>query len=312
MMDQNDARLQQFEINRRTQNGANSRRVLIVDKSPLRRAGLASMLKEHSADPSSGFEVTQAVSSLNAARVEADINLVLVSTDRTGAVPSESAAAIQEAKQLFPEPPLVVVSDTSDPADVIPAFRAGAVGFLRSDTDPSLMSLTLNFIVAGGVFFPPEVLFHSHSGRDASYSEMPRSGVETGTTSNAVSGNFTERQKEVLRLLRQGHSNKRIAIELKMCESTVKVHVRQIMRKLGVANRTQAALSAVGPSFHVPHPPEGQEHQCSVPEIEPSLSRQQIARVGGGVAVRHAGQLGSDVGLGGIKSVELGGLVWCR
>jgi DNA-binding NarL/FixJ family response regulator len=60
-----------------------------------------------------------------------------------------------------------------------------------------------------------------------------------------AAGGLTSRQYEVLRLLQEGQSNKRIARTLGLRESTIKVHVRQIMRKLGVANRTQAALTAI-------------------------------------------------------------------
>ncbi len=68
--------------------------------------------------------------------------------------------------------------------------------------------------------------------------------LATSHLSLSVNG-LTQRQHAVLKLLQQGQSNKRIARELRMCESTVKVHVRQIMRKLGACNRTQAALCAL-------------------------------------------------------------------
>jgi DNA-binding NarL/FixJ family response regulator len=89
--------------------------------------------------------------------------------------------------------------------------------------------------VAGGTFVPPSIL--ALSGReDVSIEERAEANPST------ILANFSPRQIEVLRRLWRGSSNKIIAYELRMCESTVKVHIRHIMKKLNVSNRTQIVL----------------------------------------------------------------------
>jgi DNA-binding NarL/FixJ family response regulator len=96
----------------------------------------------------------------------------------------------------------------------------------------------LSLILAGGSYVPPTAFLASDTA-DAAESTAAAPGVNGGHLP------LTERQQAVLRCLHMGKSNKMIARELDMRESTVKVHVRSILRKLGALNRTQAALAAV-------------------------------------------------------------------
>jgi two-component system, NarL family, nitrate/nitrite response regulator NarL len=219
-------------------------RLLLVDASPLRRAGLKRLLEDWSGEGGSGLVVAEAVSSLDQAQSRAEISLVLLNVGGASMDTPEVLGALLEARRLFQLAPLVVLSDRNEAADVVAAFRAGALGFITGDTDPSLMYHALRFIISGGVFFPPETLLGGCERKDDSDWRVFQ-GLEAGWEGQAGASALTARQKEVLQLLRQGWSNKRIALKLQMCDSTVKVHVRQIMRKLGAANRTQAALCAV-------------------------------------------------------------------
>jgi len=130
--------------------------------------------------------------------------------------------------------PVAMVSDHEDRGEVMAAFRAGVRGFVPSTLEPELALQALTFVLGGGTFFPPQVL------------DRPSRDVSQGARQGGAVHTLTPRQLDVLALLREGKSNKLIARELAMCESTVKVHVRQIMRKLGAANRTQAALNGIG------------------------------------------------------------------
>jgi DNA-binding NarL/FixJ family response regulator len=94
----------------------------------------------------------------------------------------------------------------------------------------------IRLVLAGGVFIPPQVL--AEEGTPLSLQS------ESGDSPRPRACGFTPRQTEVFDLLRQGKSNKLIAYELRMQESTVKVHVRQIMRKLKAINRTHAVFLA--------------------------------------------------------------------
>jgi DNA-binding CsgD family transcriptional regulator len=109
--------------------------------------------------------------------------------------------------------------------------------------DPGVALRALGFILCGGTFFPPHAL------ADLSQVSAKSTGAGAGTSSRSGSpitlpGGLTSRQREVLDCLRHGRSNKQIARELNMQEATVKVHIRQIMRRLGVKNRVQAAIEA--------------------------------------------------------------------
>lgn len=142
-------------------------------------------------------------------------------------------AELAERRRKWPQTPIVIVSDHAERGEMAAAYRCGVQGFFPSNLEPDVALRAFALILAGGTFFPPEMLDGA---------TPPAALPERG---NGPS--LTPRQLDVLALLREGKSNKLIARDLSMCESTVKVHVRQIMRKLGAANRTQAALSALSP-----------------------------------------------------------------
>ena len=104
---------------------------------------------------------------------------------------------------------------------------------------PPVAMQAFTFIMSGGSFFPPAALIQT-----TRVESSVRVIAAQGTTLVADARGLTTRQQEVLKRLSQGESNKLIGRQLKLRESTVKVHVRQIMRKLGATNRTQAALCA--------------------------------------------------------------------
>jgi DNA-binding NarL/FixJ family response regulator len=131
--------------------------------------------------------------------------------------------------------PYVLISDSCDPDDAIAAAELDFQAFLPTTLSLEIVKQALIFVLGGGTYFPREALLAHPPSRAILFSgkKITTSSVE-----------LTARQYEVLERLRFGKSNKHIARELNMQEATVKVHVRQIMRKLGAANRTQAALLA--------------------------------------------------------------------
>jgi DNA-binding NarL/FixJ family response regulator len=169
------------------------------------------------------------------------VNTSHVALIGAGSVP-EAVTLLAGLRVSAPTIPAAVLSDHESPAEVVMALEAGAQGVISTRIDPVLMLHALRFIAAGGHFFPPKALLGE--------APSPEPVSEHGFTSLCglappTAGGLTSRQYEVLRLLQEGQSNKRIARTLGLRESTIKVHVRQIMRKLGVANRTQAALTAI-------------------------------------------------------------------
>jgi two-component system, NarL family, nitrate/nitrite response regulator NarL len=128
--------------------------------------------------------------------------------------------------------PLIVVSGMADKSMVIACIRAGAKGYLLKSCSPEILEHAVSLVLTGEVYVP-----------------MPRAVIGPPANPEAAAGNrlldrLTGRQRDVFQLLLAGQSNKEIARSLGVLEGTVKVHVRAIMQKLGVKNRTQVAVAA--------------------------------------------------------------------
>ncbi len=172
---------------------------------------------------------------------------------------------LETLRTRAPNTPLVVISDREDDQDVAVAMRKGVQGYISSGINSMLAFQALSFILHGGTYFPPSAfrnlpqLEDSRHYRDPQL-EMPEreSGVSPGSDAavsivpgrseeNFSSSHLTLRQRQVLERIRLGESNKLIGRHLGMTEGTVKVHVRQIMRKVGASNRTQLAVGRTAP-----------------------------------------------------------------
>lgn len=136
-------------------------------------------------------------------------------------------------KELFPGVPVAVLSDYEDAENVREAFNLGAQGYIPTSLAPRVAVEAVRLVCVGGTFAPAATLLSQHDCRPAS----PREPLIEG---------FTQRQSQILDCLRRGMANKLIAYELNMCESTVKVHIRNIMKKLNATNRTQVAYLTRG------------------------------------------------------------------
>ena len=138
--------------------------------------------------------------------------------------------------------PVVVLSDRSEAEEARNALAAGAMGFIATSEEAPLMCRALSLVQAGGMFVPGDLVSQwlRQEGRPA----LSDVASESAPDGPALSQELTPRQVDVLEILQEGHPNKVIASRLRMTESTVKVHVRQIMRRLHAKNRTEVALLA--------------------------------------------------------------------
>jgi DNA-binding NarL/FixJ family response regulator len=126
---------------------------------------------------------------------------------------------------------VLIVTSFTEQRTVVPALRAGAAGYVYKDVDPVALADAIRSVHAGHVLLQPEV-----AGALLSQEQTPGTGR----------GNqLTEREREVLTLIADGRSNREIARALVLSEKTVKTHVSNILMKLDLADRTQAALWAV-------------------------------------------------------------------
>jgi len=168
--------------------------------------------------------------------------IVLGLADTTKLEDGLSALASADPRKANGEPvPVVVMCDVDEPERVMQAMAAGAQGFIPTTTDLNVAVEAIRLVRAGGAFIPACVLTAAHA-KAASKAATPAE-TEEATDEMVVpaSSMFTARQSAVVEALRRGKANKTIAYELNMQESTVKVHVRNIMKKLNAKNRTEVA-----------------------------------------------------------------------
>jgi DNA-binding NarL/FixJ family response regulator len=130
----------------------------------------------------------------------------------------------------FKSVPVVVLADTDDITQILKALECGARGYIPSTVGIDVCIEAINLAIAGGIFVPASSL--------TTMRQLLGSDLQE---TKPISTMFTPRQAAVVEALRKGKANKIIAYELDLCESTVKVHIRNIMKKLNATNRTEVA-----------------------------------------------------------------------
>jgi NarL family two-component system response regulator LiaR len=201
--------------------------VLIADDHPVVRRGLRTFLElqddlEVVGEASDGAEAVEL-----AARLLPDV--VLMDLVMPGLDGIDATRRIRDGS---PATRVVVLTSFSDDDRIIPAIRAGAAGYLLKDAEPRELADGIRRVHRGEGLLDPRVA--GRVMRELNDDERRAGG-----------GVLTERELEVLRLIARGLPNKSIAAELVVSEKTVKTHVSNILAKLQLADRTQAALYAV-------------------------------------------------------------------
>lgn len=145
---------------------------------------------------------------------------------------TDGIEALRRLRELENPAKVLIVTSFTEQRTVVPALRAGASGYVYKDVDPDALAGAIRSVHAGHVLLQPEVAGALLA------QEEPGSGTGRGST-------LTEREREVLGLIADGRSNREIARALVLSEKTVKTHVSNILMKLDLSDRTQAALWAV-------------------------------------------------------------------
>ena len=203
-------------------------RLLIADDHAVVRQGLRTFLElqegiEVVAEAADGEEAVVA-----AERTKPDVVLLDLVMPRLDGV-----AAIQRIREVSPASRVIVLTSFFDDGRLFPAVRAGAAGYLLKDVQPQELVRAIRTVHDGNALLAPEV------------AARVLEEVAGGGEPPPVPASLTAREREVLALIARGMSNKAIARELAVSEKTVKTHVSNILGKLGVTDRTQAALYAV-------------------------------------------------------------------
>lgn len=154
------------------------------------------------------------------------------------------AVVIGRIKTRFPEARITILAETLDPNTVTAAWQAGAHGFCLSNSQREILIGSLELVMLGEIVLPSAfVLSMTAPNADYPASRLIESSEECDGY-RSLGRKLSAREAQILDFLRQGAPNKVIARKLNLSESTVKVHVKAILKKVGACNRTQAALWA--------------------------------------------------------------------
>lgn len=244
--------------------GTSRSSVVVIDAYALRRAGIAALL-EPWATTAGLLIVPVSPIELSPELVEGIAPVfVIFSVGGTSLHAEHLARWAADIARLLPEVPCLVLSDRAEPEEAVLAAQLGQQAFMTTSVDPRVALQAFAFVIGGGTFFPREALLQGRQWREPAL--------------EGASDELTPRQAQVLARLRLGRSNKLIARDLDMQESTVKVHVREIMRKLGAHNRTEAALRA--PQFGIVEIALESEHSATPAREMPLSSVSPIDHLG--------------------------------
>lgn len=206
-----------------------STRIMLVDDHPMLRRGLSDLLSMEDdllpvAQAGSGQEAL-------ALALSHELDLILLDLNMPGMDGIETIRALRAAGV---DTRIVIFSVSDDHDDVLEALREGADGYLLKDMEPEELIEQIRLAAQGKLVLSAElnqVLAQAIRGRS--------------TSSEAQPAMLTKREKDVLKLIAKGQSNKMIARSLDIAEGTVKVHVKRLLNKLGMRSRTEAAVWVV-------------------------------------------------------------------
>src|SRR5262245_1750546 len=206
-------------------------RVLVVDDHEVVRRGLRAFLDGEAdldviADAGGGEEALEVCERLNAEGQRPDVVLMDLQM-----APMDGIETTRQIRELYPGVEVVALTSFAEKERVRAALDSGASGYLLKDSEPAEVAAAVRSAHRGEIQLDP-------AGTRPLITDR-RSGT------NGVTSLLTSRELEVLRLVGAGKANKEIATELVISERTARTHVSNVLRKIGVSSRTQAAVLAV-------------------------------------------------------------------
>ena len=213
---------------------ADAMRVLIADDHPLYREALRAQIERLFPDTTVD-EVASFDEVMRCGRApDALYGLFLVDFH----MPGMSPTGLRDLGQTFPDVPIAVISGTANAADVRTVVQAGVRGFIPKTASGTHLMHALQLLLAGGTSVPADFLLAG--GSDAG---VPSPFV-SAADAPAWLGVLTSRESDVLKRVARGLSNKEIGRELGLAEITIKLHMRNVFRKIGARSRSEAAVMA--------------------------------------------------------------------
>ena len=205
-------------------------RLLIVDDQRLMREGLRTLLELER-----GFEIVGEAGDGQAALdayAELQPDVVLMDIRMPG---MDGVEATRRLHARWPEARVIILTTFNDDAYVFEGLRAGALGYLLKDVSGQELASAVRTVAQGGALIDPAVARKV-------VDEFARLAPPARLIDAGLSEPLSERELDVLRLLAEGLSNREIGLKLSLTEGTVKNYVTNVLQKIGVRDRTQAAL----------------------------------------------------------------------
>lgn len=202
--------------------------VVIIDKRALERECLARGLVEH--NPTLRVRAVGSLDELGHSEDASEPSAFLVILGARKVTEQSVRADLLHFVAEVGAVPVIVVADSDEPGEILAALESGARGYIPTSVTVRVAAEATGLARAGGIFVPASCLLALREVIHA-----------TANSARPLTGMFTVREAAVVEALRKGKANKIIAYELNLCESTVKVHIRNIMKKLKATNRTEVA-----------------------------------------------------------------------
>lgn len=204
-------------------------RILIADDHAIVREGLRTLISSRTTLELAGEARDGEEAILKAEALKPDVILMDLVMPRTSGL-----EAIQSIKASQPEARILVLTSFADDEQVFPAIKGGALGYLLKDSSPEQLLQAIQDVYEGKPSLHPSIALKMMRELNQPRPDLPPAAEP-----------LTEREVAVIKLIAQGLSNAEIAAKLSVSEWTVQTHVRNILGKLHLANRTQAALYAL-------------------------------------------------------------------
>ena len=208
-------------------------RILLIDDHTLFRVGLQGLLENRH------IEVVASLGDGNEGiRAAMEIQPDIILLDMRMPDP-DGLTVLRQLRENGLEMPIVILTTSSDEEDLVESLRTGASGYLLKDMEPDALVQSLREVQSGKTVVAPEL-----AGSLARVVQGGEKEIEKEPEHDLFS-ELTPRETEILTFLANGQSNKSIARDLGISDGTVKLHVKAILRKLGVHSRVEAAVIAV-------------------------------------------------------------------